>query len=418
MQLYRGFPILTNKIPVEEQEDVPHHLLGQINLDEEPWTVEKYVQKACSMIKKIRLKNRLPIVVGGTHYYTQSLLFEDSTVKPNNDETHSNGPDTDIRNIYPIFNADTPTILDKLREVDPIMADRWHPNDRRKIQRSLEIWYQTGKPASKVYEEQARHRTGISSGDFKDKRENSPGSQLRFPTLLLWVHAATETLRDRLDSRVDKMVQDGLIGEIKSLESYRQTQEAAGESIDRTRGIWQCIGYKQFQDYLDAIKLGKPQKDIDRSKAEAIEQTQAANRQYAKRQLRWIRIKLLHALKHTDADRQLYLLDGTDLDTWHATVRDVATSLTEQFLEGSSDMPHPGDLSTAAREMLQPRREYDMSDRPDLWQRKTCDVCNVISVTESDWNLHVKSKGHRKAVKNSRMQTETNPTLVDLPSLA
>ncbi|KAF2233321.1 tRNA isopentenyltransferase [Viridothelium virens] len=404
MQLYRGLPIITNKISAEEQQSIPHHLLGQIGLDEEPWVVSKFAQNVCATIAEIRSRNRLPILVGGTHYYTQSLLFKDSTVVARPNVSEDSASHSDIREEHPILNAETATILEKLRQVDPVMADRWHPNDRRKIQRSLEIWYQTGIPASRIYQEQAQQRSGGQNS--KVQGEDAPGpTSLRFPTLLLWVHAESEVLRDRLDRRVEKMMQDGLLVEVNSLESYRRSQEAAGVTVDRTRGIWQCIGYKQFVPFLEAQDGHRSLEIVEKLKAEAVEQTQAANRQYAKRQIRWIRIKLLHALRFVGAEKYLYLLDGTNPDAWQTAVYDQAVKLTGRFLDGSPEMPSPSELSVAAREMLQPKREYDMSNRPDLWQRRTCEVCNVTSVTESDWTQHVKSKGHRRAVKN-RLQLD------------
>ncbi|KAI9667246.1 MAG: hypothetical protein M1821_000059 [Bathelium mastoideum] len=404
MQLYSGLPIITNKLPVEEQGDIPHHLLGQIGLKEEPWTVGEFVQSSCRVIKEIRSRNRLPILVGGTHYYTQSLLFEDSTIASEASIDKDKDSQRRTRDIHPLLSAETATLLRKLREIDPVMAERWHPNDRRKIQRSLEIWYQTGQPASKLYREQARHRTGIFSGESQGEVTDDTRSQLRFTTLLFWVHADRDVLRGRLDRRVDTMMQDGLLAEIDSLESHRRSREVEGETIDRTRGIWQCIGYKQFERYMEGQKMGEPQNEITRLRDEGIEQTQAANRQYAKRQVQWIRIKLLHALRRVGATKQLYILDGTNLSGWRTAVHEQAITLTQQFLEASPNMPHPTELSAIARDMLQPQREYDMSDRPDLWQRQTCEICNVTSVRQRDWDLHLKSRGHRKAAKNARLR--------------
>ena len=77
MQLYAGLPIITNKITVQEQQGIPHHLLGCIGLEEQTWVVGTFVQRALEVIEGIRERGRLPILVGGTHYYTQSLLFHD-----------------------------------------------------------------------------------------------------------------------------------------------------------------------------------------------------------------------------------------------------------------------------------------------------------------------------------------------------
>lgn len=73
MQLYEGLPVVTNKITTSEQQGIPHHLLGCIGLKEETWTVGKFVKEALTVIEEIRSRGRLPIVVGGTHYYTQAV---------------------------------------------------------------------------------------------------------------------------------------------------------------------------------------------------------------------------------------------------------------------------------------------------------------------------------------------------------
>lgn len=86
------------------------------------------------------------------------------------------------------------------------MAGRWHPNDRRKIQRSLEIYLKTGKPASQVYDEKRLKQEVEPEADREE--ENRAG--FRYPTLVFWVHAAKDVLCTRLDSRVDKMIQKGL----------------------------------------------------------------------------------------------------------------------------------------------------------------------------------------------------------------
>ena len=213
MQMYDGLPIITNKITVEEQQGVPHHLLGFIALDEEPWRVGLFKKKASNVIQEIRSRGRLPIIVGGTHYYTQSLLFEDSLVNDQvdgGDQVPTELSNQDISDKFPILDGPTETMIERLREVDPVMADRWHPNDRRKIRRSLEIFLLTGKRASDVYAEQLE----IKSSNRKMESAEEGPSQSISDTLLFWVHSDSEVLKNRLDNRVDKMVKAGLLDEV------------------------------------------------------------------------------------------------------------------------------------------------------------------------------------------------------------
>lgn len=334
--------------------------------------------------------------MGGTHYYTQSLLFQDAL---------ANEPTLDLKEKdekFPILEESTEVILAKLKAVDPVMADRWHPNERRKIQRSLEIFLRTGKPASQVYSEQR-----LSRGLAEDTL-GSDHASLRFPTLVIWVYANKEALTPRLDGRIHKMIDRGLLSEVQELTSFRKSHEArTGATLDQTRGIWVSIGYKEFLEYQDIAADGScPEEQGEKLKTIAIEKMQAASRQYANRQVKWIRIKLLNALINAGEERKTFLVDGSDLSRWDDDVIKPALNISAQFLAGTT-LPAPSFLSAAAAEMLKPKRDYDLSQRPDLWEKKVCETCGTVAVTENDWSLHIKSRAHRRAVGAEKKQSHT-----------
>jgi tRNA dimethylallyltransferase len=303
---------------------------------------------------------------------------------------------------FPILEEPTDVIWKKLKEVDPIMADRWHPNERRKIQRSLEIFLKTGKPASQIYDEQ-RLRREHSPDTSSEGTSSSTG--MRFRTLIFWAYASKDVLYSRLDGRVNKMLTKGLLQEVETLTRFRQNYEAEpGMTVDQSRGIWVSIGYKEFLNY----QLGLADKDLsttnlEKLRMEGITKTQAATRQYANRQIKWIRIKLLNALLGAGQQDNVFLVDGTDLSKWEENVVLPALQVTKQFLSGYT-LPAPSSLSATASEMLTPKRSYDLGQRPDLWQKKTCDTCGTIAVTENDWSLHIKSRAHRRAVGIEKKQ--------------
>jgi len=409
MQLYDGLPIITNKIPTPERNGVPHHLLGLIGLNEPTWTVGKFVQTAVNVIDEIRTRGKLPILVGGTHYYTQALIFTDRLLE--NEKKHDDDDENEAADLS-ILQEPTNVILAKLREVDPVMADRWHPHDRRKIQRSLEIFLKTGKTASQTYEEQATQikEHTMENDDTEDTTQSHIPAPLRYPTLLFWLHASKDVLYPRLDSRVLDMMQSGLLDEVQTLDDFRRSNEAAGEDVDKTRGIWVSIGYKEFEAYQQYLASGNIlESQLVKLKEKAIEQTQAATRQYSNRQERWIRIKLLNSISHAHALSCMFLLDGTDLTKWNEHVLQPAQELTEKFLNGEP-LPEPASLSDAAKKMLTPKRD-DISQRRDLWLRRTCDVCGVTSVTAADWEKHIKSRGHHKAIaSNAKREQRLNGT--------
>lgn len=300
---------------------------------------------------------------------------------------------------FPILEEPTEVILEELRKVDPIMADRWHPGDRRKIQRSLEIYLKTGKPASQVYEEQRLQKDLSPDSSNPDTPPAGSGPSLRFPTLVLWVHAPKSVLYPRLDSRIEKMLDRGLLSEVQTLTDFRLSyEERTGDTIDQTRGIWVSIGYKEFLDYQAALSNDTlSETEMAKIKTAAIEKTQAATRQYANRQIRWIRIKLLNALFGAGMEDRTFLLDGSDLSQWDENVIQPSREITEKFLLRNV-LPTPSEMSGLAGEMLVPKREYDLAQRRDLWERRVCETCGTVAVTENDWMLHVKSRGHRRAV--------------------
>ncbi|KAF2084636.1 tRNA isopentenyltransferase [Saccharata proteae CBS 121410] len=404
MQLYEGLPVITNKHPIDERAGIPHHLLGSIKLHEEPWTVTQFVGEALSVINDIHARGKVPILVGGTHYYIQSLLFNDSLSVE--DETPDNkNPKAESQETFPILNQPPEIILAKLREVDPVMADRWHPNDIRKISASLEIYLRTGKTASQTYEEQ---RQRALPPDPHQK-----ASLMRFPALILWPHASTETLRTRLDTRVDKMLAAGLLSEVASLHSFLEAQSAADKPVDRTHGIWVSIGYKEFEAYQRAtLDPSASAADLVALKAEAVAKTQAATRQYARRQLRWIRIKLLYALAAAHQQDSIFLLDGTDLSRWEESVQKLALDLAERFL-GGEELPRPQSLSAVAAENLVLTKEFDARGDTEARIRRVCEVCDMVCVTENNWTQHVQSRRHKMRQKKQRERRRREEGLVE-----
>lgn len=400
MQLYGGLPIITNKATSEEQDGVPHHLLGCIGLREPTWVVGRFVKEALNVIDGIRARGRVPILVGGTHYYTQSLLFHDRLA---DEEGNGESTEADAQPEEETSMLEQPTevLLAELRKVDPVMADRWHPNDRRKIRRSLEICMQTGEKASDVYAKQ-RLRKQQQHDDDHSASDTLDEPMTRFQTLIFWIHAEHDALRERLDRRVDKMLQQGLLDEVRTLKAFEQSEAAEGRPVDETRGIWVSIGYKEFKDYVHALEtsVDDPQ-SLKSLHAEALERIKAATRQYAKRQVRWIRIKLINSLKTANATNSLFLLDGSDLASFQQLVAEPATELARQFLQ-AAPMPDPTSLSRTAAELLIAKQDYDLAATPEKWAKHYCEICDKTCVTEGQWEQHQRSKAHRNMKQHRR----------------
>ncbi|MFH1826505.1 MAG: tRNA (adenosine(37)-N6)-dimethylallyltransferase MiaA [bacterium] len=237
MQVYRGMDIGTAKPTPEERQGIAHHLIDIRNPNED-WTVSDFVEETNKLISK--LAN--PIIVGGTGLYLWSLL-----------EGYS----------FPIAEADPelrkrleeiplPTLYSKLATVDPKAASKINPNDKKRIVRALEVFELTGKPISEL------QKTRITG--YPDNRI----------TVRIGLNLPREELYERINQRVDQMIEKGLIDEVRGL-------LAKGYSKDLKS--FQALGYKEVIEYLD----NKWNKD------KMIEELKKRTRHFARRQLTWFK---------------------------------------------------------------------------------------------------------------------------------
>ncbi|KAJ1794092.1 tRNA dimethylallyltransferase, mitochondrial, partial [Coemansia sp. RSA 2399] len=208
LQVYKGYDIITNKVTKEETLGVPHHLLGFVEPNKE-YSVQRFEQDALQKISEIHQRNRVPILVGGTNYYIQSVLFRKSLISNNRTagslDDLADAEKTPAEREFEASKSDVGNqeLWEELKRVDPLMAEKWHPNNRRKVLRSLEVSCTTGK----------KHSEWIQESETARVKEET----LRFPTLLFWLYAETDVLNKRLDERVDKMVERGLFDEVSQL---------------------------------------------------------------------------------------------------------------------------------------------------------------------------------------------------------
>lgn len=350
-------------MPLNEREGIKHHLMDFLETEEEyqvtsflkdasqkvtnnktdKWnffepTSLLFFKKKIVQIEYISEEKQLPVVVGGTNYYIQSLLWNNTTIGKQEDREPS--PDA-IDNDFPEFDQlETPELYQRLSKVDPVMANKWHPSDRRKILRSLRVFYQTGKPQSEIIKSQRDHY-------------ETHGLEPRYKSLVFWIYSDPQKLNPRLDARVDQMIETGLFDEIKDLRNQvvqGHVKLPKGFELEKyQRGLWQAIGYKEFDAYFVAVEEGnKDPAELEKIKVECTERMKAATRRYAKSQIKWIKNKLLPtALNAKNNDVIVYCLDAggmqiitidilhgflnlcvyVDLETWDANVREKAVEI-------------------------------------------------------------------------------------------
>ena len=421
MQMYRGLPVITNKPPKRERQGIRHHLLDYIELDETPWTANKFVKRSSKVIEEVRARGNIPVVVGGTGYYAFGSLFKDSMLGDDaegNDGTEglSDGETKALNEGqagFEILNASTQDMLNKLKELDPEMAKSWHPNDRRKIQRSLEICLRRGRKVSEIYREQTLAKNGHEelepiNSDAASLESNGRGRNdtygtadlLRYDAIIFWLSASDQPLKARLNARVHQMVQDGLFEEALDLARLRQQYQDRGVRVDTSKGIWISIGYKEMEPWATK-HLQEPDKYAKDSKLarECIESVKAGTRQYAKRQERYIRIRLANALKKAGALDRLFLLDSTDLSKWQQHVVEPAQGIVKKFLDGQQ-LPEASSLNSLAKENF----EKINAQGAQLSYRVAhyCEVCDKTMMTEKEWAGHLASRSHKKTLRSKR----------------
>lgn len=245
MQIYRGMDIGTAKIKPEEMEGIPHHLID-IKEPTENFSVAEFQLLVRAKIDEIAKKGKLPIIAGGTGLYIQSVIYDYQFSDVPGDEAYRLMLEERVKEIG------NEALYKELLEVDPESASQIHPNNVRRVIRALEIFHLTGKTMQEF------------------QRTQEP--DLLYDTAVIGLTMEREKLYDRINYRVDIMVEEGLIEEVKRLYQL---------GLHDCQSI-QAIGYKEIFAYFD----GKMSLD------EAIANLKQNSRRYAKRQLTWFRNKM------------------------------------------------------------------------------------------------------------------------------
>lgn len=240
MYIYKGLNIGTAKPTKYEQQGIIHHLIDVVS-PFDSFTVNNYKNTAQPIINKLINENKIPVICGGTGFYINALLY---------DLSYGNGNDNpEVREKYKNLASKNGNkyVYDILKSVDPISAEKLHFNDVKRVIRALEIY-----------------ESGCKKSDIKD--EFIP----KYNYFAYSINHDRETLYDRINTRVDIMIKNGLIDEVKSL---------IKSGVNRNLQCMQAIGYKEVFDYLDGII----------SIEELVDLIKLNTRHYAKRQLTYFK---------------------------------------------------------------------------------------------------------------------------------
>ena len=244
MQIYKYMDIGSAKPTIDEMQGIPHHMIDVVTPDVE-FSVALYRKMAVECIDDIINRGKVPIVVGGTGLYINSLTHPLNFTETAKDEEYRNYLQTiaeEKGNEY---------VHEMLKDVDIDSYNKLHPNDLKRIIRALEVYKNTGKPISE-YQRESKQR------------------DIEFNLAFIGLTMDRAKLYDRINKRVDLMFEMGLVDEVKKLKEMGYNKEMTS---------MQGIGYKEVFDYLDGYFTLDEIKDI-------IKQS---TRRYAKRQLTWFR---------------------------------------------------------------------------------------------------------------------------------
>ena len=245
MQIYRGMTVGTAAPTPEEMDGVPPHMVAVADPAEQ-WSAARYAQAATPIIDDILARGKLPILVGGTG------LWLDAVVRGHGFAGGHAGGEVRRQLQQRLEREGIEPLLAELRQVDPASAERLHPADEKRILRALEVYLETGKTITAHNEETKKLPPRYDA---------------------VWIGLQFEDRADMkalIDRRVDKMVEEGLLEEVRGL---------LESGLPRESTALQAIGYKEFLGVADGTA----------TEAEAIEEVKLRSRQYAKRQLTWLR---------------------------------------------------------------------------------------------------------------------------------
>lgn len=243
MQIYKDMNIGTAKPTLEEMQGIKHYLIDFVSPDER-YSVANFKKDAKYAIKEILKKGKVPIIVGGTGLYVDSLIYEIEYNEIKFDEQYRN----ELENI--VNKNGLEKLYRKAKEIDPQAIEKISPNDKKRILRILEIYKATGKNKT---QQEIESRNKEVEYDYK----------------VFAINWDRNELYERINKRVDIMIENGLIEEVKNIiKKYNKFPTSM-----------QGLGYKEVVEYL--------KQEI--TKDEMIEKIKMETRRYAKRQLTWFR---------------------------------------------------------------------------------------------------------------------------------
>ena len=243
MQIYKDMNIGTAKITEKEMQGIPHYMLDIVS-PEKRYSVSEYKKEAEKAIEEILKKGKVPIIVGGTGLYIESLIYGIEFQEEEFDEKYRQ----ELNNIAETEGLEK--LYQEAKKIDPKAMEKISKNDRKRIIRVLEIYHKTGKTKT-------------------EQEIESRKKEVKYNYKIFAINFDREKLYSRIEQRIDQMIEDGLIQEVENI----------NKKYNKFPTAMQGLGYKEVVEYLEH-KI---------TKEEMLEKLKKETRHYAKRQITWFR---------------------------------------------------------------------------------------------------------------------------------
>eukprot|EP00466_Bigelowiella_natans_P003226 jgi/Bigna1/70910/fgenesh1_pg.13_\ len=472
MQIYRGNDVSSATVTSEEMDGVPHHLLSFVEPSRQ-YLIQEFKKEATQKIQDIHRRGFLPIVAGGTMMWIESLIFADLLEAGGNDHkvdeicTRESKSTSQREDPQKAIHDDVAAIIPKdmasagakgnffsmiQNQLDPVMANRLHPNDVRKVRRAVRYYRDTG---------------GHQLSELLSEKRRSAFRTATYDACVIWLTCSKEVLNTRLDKRIDKMMANGLVDECDGLFQLL-VEKAAGNIKAFTSepfGVGQSIGFRQFFPYLEAkrggggVRIEKAGKAAEASAQDvkggekakgrgegnheqeeeregehtrnsrlkdllqtAVSRLKTATRRYAQKQVKWVRNRLLPCSRTkplppppptpTPAPRKratrqgneeghgqglfdLHHFDTSRADLWGEDVLRPSLAIVRAFM--LRELQH-----NAAGEVHGNDKGKDAGYAHGIvkslkeWKSFECKDCGRTLHGSHEFQEHLKSRGHRK----------------------
>ncbi|KRX00684.1 P-loop containing nucleoside triphosphate hydrolase [Pseudocohnilembus persalinus] len=430
MQIYKKVDIMTAKATQQEQARCKHHLIDTLDLHEKNFNRNEYYFKSSKIAEDLKSQNKVPVIVGGTHYYIETLMFDQKIVQTT-DVNPNFTQEAENLNKYT-----SQQLYDKLLQLDPQLAKKTHPNNTKRVKQYLNIILQS--------DEQKPYSEKMENYEKVPLRENN--------CLVFWPRCSDrQTLREQQLKRIREMVAEGglqealeiieeLIGnKIKINENTNIDQPLENEVDLMQQGVLQSIGYKEFmplykylkKNYNNDLSVFKQDKltelqEKDEKIKELIEnciqQLALDTIHMSKKQIQWIKHRIITNCDMETMKKRLFVFDFDQYtsENFNEKVVKPAVQITQKYIE----LLQVNDVETALNNLSQEvdvqQYQVKQSELDEIqkhhfkknvteWQNYHCDVCDTDINGQHEYEIHMASKKHKKAEQHLEKIKKLDP---------